>query len=396
MRALLLIVLVVPLWLQAQFAPPAELLFHIDDDHPQYELLLRVDANALNWIQASSDCVAELEIEVALTNTAGLMRHEARLLHAVSLPDSVCMNGPDSVLIVRRQLRWFPDLQQAAIRVVDRNGASVIDHTVELQPRKAGADLYISDLLLSDSLGTDMSSALPFQDYRLSADRLTLPYHISLFTERPRSLRLSVQLFLRGEANPGAPSQPYQSVFSEIEPLYLTSGTTHLSRVVPLEGLPSGDYLAEVYVFEEEEIVAEVSARFEKAWSGLRKIYADLPEAVGQLSPRLTQQQQQRLRSELSTRGQRAFDDYWATIADRYGEQPRRLVERYFQSVAALEQELQVPKPWQTDAGRVWLQYGQPDNTRRDTLDNRVYTTWQYDHYGMHFVFDHAHRQLMY
>ncbi len=372
---------------QAQLAPQAELLLHVENDRPTYELILRLDADRLYWLQDESECAAELEILVDLKGADGSTRHHARLLQRIYLPEERCANGPDTMLIVRQSVRWQPGLHAAEISVRDRNANALFWESIDLQAHDDDQAFYMSDLFLCDSLGGSFAQSPPLIDYRLAAERQRLPYIFSLYTGRPRSLRMSVQLFLRGEVSPGAPSTPYQSVYSEIEPLYLNPGTTELQRILPLEALPSGEYLAEVYLFEDEEIIAERSAAFERVWPGLKQVYRRLPKAVDQLSPRLTKSQLLAMQAGLKTRGQSAFESYWERLARRYGDQPRRLVEQYYQEIEDARASLKVAQPWTTDPGRIWLQYGPPDETLTDTLNGRVFTRWQYDRHQLSFLF---------
>lgn len=145
------------------------------------------------------------------------------------------------------------------------------------------------------------------------------------------------------------------------------------SGLLPSEGLESGSYLVEVFIYQEDRIVAEAGYAFNIVWQRIPEILAN-PE---QYAPFMKWKfADQTLPEALFTSS--GFLEYWIQQNEFQGGYPYEAMEQYFQRALASDSLFLQAHAWNSPRGQYFLLLGEPDSITSLLYHNDSILIWRY------------------
>jgi len=165
-------------------------------------------------------------------------------------------------------------------------------------------------------------------------------------------------------------------------------------RRIPLAGLKSGEYSLEVSILgRRNRVVDRVDVPFRIYWSPEALILYEPEKAISQLKyfaePRdvraMTAEEEDGLKEASSAEERvRRWNEFWAVRDPSPGTTDNELKNEFFNRVEFVNRNFSVMRKegWQTDRGRIFLQFGEPDQVENFPfeLNQKAHQIWYYYH----------------
>lgn len=184
----------------------------------------------------------------------------------------------------------------------------------------------------------------------------------------------------------------YTSVVQLNELLRLEKGRATFSDGIDLFELDAGRYLFEIFLYRDDTLVSEKNIRFELPWKRMREIFSNLDTSLAMMVHVAVPEVIAGLRGvEDEDEKLRRFLAFWDARAEPGLETGAEVLERYFFRIFHANEFFPEDRPgWQTERGRIFALYGQPDGQQALVHGGRKYELWSYDAWNMRFVFAEA------
>ena len=250
-----------------------------------------------------------------------------------------------------------------------------------------------SDIVLSYEPSAASAFERPLLTRLLKPEEDSLFYFMEMYGLNNRALTAKATLFKES----GQQYQPNTSVYTslhqttrQIQPLEAEFGIFR-DTLEPSTYEP-GEYMIQILVYDEENLISEEKAWFIVGGNIKQQILNNLEESIRMLAYILPDSTIENLIQEPPGEVQTiAFLNSWKLL---YQEDTDAYMEAYYEKVFeanrqfAGESEGMVPIPgWQTNRGRIFIQYGQP--TAKDIqIDGKSYLLWTYARWSLSFLFE--------
>lgn len=240
--------------------------------------------------------------------------------------------------------------------------------------------LFASDIYLSAAaFPTDPNSIVHFS--QIEPKQEALFFRCELLSERYQLLTARAVLYR--DRTQGA--QAHATVFTSIEQqnkvLSLSKGKAIFEGKFSLHELKAGDYLLEVLIFEDDQLLRERSVRFSKVWQGYAGLMANLDRAIEMLAPIADEADiSQMLQIKEETGKRAAFENWWETYTSEFQSLH---MATYYQKLLEADSLFSETLPaWKSDRGRAYLLYGKP--IRQELVKSGIrYERWFYEEWNL-------------
>lgn len=251
------------------------------------------------------------------------------------------------------------------------------------------AEYGLSDI----QLFYDLKYAQPLIGSVVGEENTVLPFGLQIHPEPNNYYTLRTALYHQESQTRADPAIHY--VLTQQKSEGLKGGQSLYQDYFNIEGLASGKYLLEVYLFAEERIVAYRSREWILPWSGLKAVTTNLPEAIRQMeviAPKAIIQEL--LRIQDPNEQLEAFRQFWLGKNLSPDDHPTAAMEAFYQAIAATDSFKTANIPgWKTVRGQTFLRFGKPDKMLQKEINGWAYQYWHYARYGMTLAFRREQEQ---
>lgn len=184
----------------------------------------------------------------------------------------------------------------------------------------------------------------------------------------------------------------YTSHLQLNEVLEIQGGKAIFSDGIDLFELPQGAYLLELFLYQDDSLIAEQNSRFRLPWKRLKEVFLDLDASIDQLSHIADPATILRLKSipDMGDKLQ-AFETFWEARNEPGDNSPTAALERYYGRIFYVNQYFQENTPgWQTARGRIHILYGTPENQNQTKWQGREFELWEYPRKRLRFLFERS------
>ncbi len=241
-------------------------------------------------------------------------------------------------------------------------------------------DPFLSDVYLS-TFAFPKIGPKAFHLSRIGANSGQLFFHCELLSRRHQLLTARAVLYRERQQGFEAKATVFTSIQQENKVLTLAEGKAIFEGELLLKGLSSGNYLLEIFIFEDDQLLRERSVRFSLDWQGHEALMAQIDEAIQMLTPIASQEDIHRLLALPDAGAKRnAFEAWWQQYAgDNISEKMATYYEKLLEADSLFDDSLPV---WQSDRAKAYLFYGKP--IRRELVKNGTrYERWYYEEWDL-------------
>lgn len=162
-----------------------------------------------------------------------------------------------------------------------------------------------------------------------------------------------------------------------------------------LEDLDAGEYLIQILVYDDEQYLDEISTRLVIEGKTKQMIYGDLDASIRMMKYMLSQQEiDSLLNIEDPLLKRERFDREWR---DQYAEEAEPQMEMYFKKIYTANERFAEDQPgWETDRGRIFIQYGEPGQEKSGVeIKGQSYRRWTYPAWSLTFLFEKRNQRYV-
>lgn len=352
------------------------------DGGPEMQIWLRFAPEQLAFVQEKTDCAARLKLRVRLRFQNGMMLRDAEFLQAFRRP-SDCAPGDREIFRAARAFSDLPPGRYAVlIEAFDLHGGSSFFREIACGHPPAPRRAACAGLALLEANAPQVRSETPYWREAVRA-------RTQIFSDLTRPVTVRALLYRKDARESWGAAYKYTSVEQRAGALNLRPGVVVYEETFSLSGLPSGEYLIELYVFAEDSLLARTGKPFVYEWRGFERVYADLPLAVRQLRHIATDAQIGEILEAPDEQARvEAFRAFWR---ERYLAQefPVDEAEAYYRRIYHADSAFREGRTpgWQTDRCAELARWGEPDETETRTLRGVRHRIWLYRKFNTRLVF---------
>lgn len=363
--------------------------------------LLREGANTFLYLELSPTLFgigesgfleADLEFHFSFSRHAQGSPYLERRFHKVIRHDFFSGSDP---FFQEFPFELPPGPYQVSIEVKDRKQRRDHYFSFPYESRALNQSVTLSDILLIQEVeGIPVPRPLITEDLAGVPNRLR--FRVEVYSPEARLLTARAILYREDAAPPGPDDREewqvrqYTSQLQLNEVLTLEAGRAVFSDAIDLFELPRGDYLLELFLYDEDSLIAEQNSRFHLPWNRLKEVFLDLNRSIEQMAYVCPAEELARIKSpEDMEEKLRRFQAFWEARNEPGGLSRTEALESYYGRIFHAEEffgEGNTPG-WKTLRGKTHVLYGPPENQMQQSWKGRVYELWDYPGRNLRFVF---------
>lgn len=379
-------------------------------ENTRLDVYTRIPYSSLRFISSGEGFVASYDVRIAVHELRGEDRAGSLLQAPVVSEQRVVARDFAQTRTEQlyhptmQSLRLAPGRYLLDVQLQDGHSNETFSQEVPVEVRDLRGATAISDLILIEAYDPQANSITPVVSNRIGSEQRSVKFFYEVYANQPRDVHVereivrvrksssppSVRSFLgmgRGDEMANA-----EVAYQQTEPRRMSRGRNPFVVEIPLDEFKVGEYVARVSILDD---AGRVIDRTEKSlalhWTGLAEHIRDLDEAIAQLRYIAKASDIQHIQDGRTQEERlRRFREFWERRDPTPGSDRNERMEEYYYRIAYANRNFgQVAEGWQTDRGRVFFRFGEPDLVERQASDvnARPLEVWYYNRIGRRFIF---------
>lgn len=301
--------------------------------------------------------------------------------------------------------KWFhipmvvtPDVYEYEVEVSDpltNSSQIVVDKEIFLV--NASSQIGISDIHLSTTNDQELAFSRPLLPKNLPADTDTLFYFFELSSGRQMVVKTNAYFYENARQAESAQGDIllYASLQKEVEEITIPAGeTVVISGEFPVGGLKKGEYLLDITVAAGSQTPIQETAEFIIGSNLEQRIFSNLDDAIRQMVYILPEVSiNEMLDSPTKESRKIEFEEAWE---DLFREDAQEEMEKYYSRIYEVDDLFaNEPPGWQSDRGKIYLQYGAPATIEEVDIDGKPLLRWVYPQWSLMFLFEKQNQRYI-
>ncbi|MEZ4774881.1 MAG: GWxTD domain-containing protein [Bacteroidia bacterium] len=288
-----------------------------------------------------------------------------------------------------------PDDYEIDVDILDRDldahVSLTLDEPFTVHP---ASEVQVSDIFLSYRDSFQQAFLAPLPGKTISQGVENLFYYLEIKAPGYEVLSVRAVLYKEQKNQESTSTQAYESMYQSSQVIYVTEGQKLVFKdVIPVANLSEGEYLLDIRIYDDDEPLNNEGIRFEVGGNIQKKIFSDLDESIRMMEYTVPVEILERLLRFPDEKVKAVeFKDVWKEL---YGENADKMMEAYFRKIyQANERFGEGTDGWQTDRGRIFIQYGEP-RIKSLTINGKEYERWTYGKWSLSFLFEKRNQRYV-
>lgn len=189
----------------------------------------------------------------------------------------------------------------------------------------------------------------------------------------------------------------YHSLSKNTQELIVKNGKAVLAGQFDIAGMPEGEYLIQIDVFDDRQHIGHSNAFFSRKSSILGRIYQDLDLSIAMLKHIHKDGQTKNLQKPATYEDKKSyFTKVWQELNP---EDPETEMTQYYKKIYSFVDSIALPgEIWDSDRAKIYVQYGKPDANNgilRFSKGSRNYERWIYKQFHLSFTFEQRNNRFI-
>lgn len=301
--------------------------------------------------------------------------------------------------------KWFhiplmivPDVYEYEVEVSDplTNSSQVVVEE-EIFLVNLSSRIKVSDIHLSDQKDAELAFRRPFLAKNLPGDTDTLFYFMELTSSIEANVRSSAFFYENARQTESGQGDIllYASLQEEVQNIGIQKGETILiSGAFPVSKLKKGEYLLDVTISSGTEDPIQETADFIIGSNLTQRIFSNLDDAIRQMAYILPASSiNEMLDSPTDESRKIEFEEAWE---DLFREDANVEMEKYYSRIYQVNELFSDETPgWQSDRGKIFIQYGEPATTEEFVRNGQTLLRWLYPQWSLMFLFEERNKRYL-
>lgn len=257
--------------------------------------------------------------------------------------------------------------------------------------------LSLSDIFISAMNNADSAFQQPLLVENLSSGFDSLFYFMKVVSTR--NMMINSNAFFYENARESRAGRSETQVYASLQEKsssysLLANQETVISGYLLTSELTEGDYLLDITIAGGGGDALQETASF-RVGSNIRQIiFSNLDDAIRKMTFILPESSVNELLDNPSEDARRIeFLEAWE---DLYHEEADFEMEKYYLRLEEVEQKFADSRPgWQTDRGKIYMQYGEPGRIDDISKGGISYRRWIYPQWSMMFLFEERNQTFL-
>lgn len=271
---------------------------------------------------------------------------------------------------------------------------AIVLHTEEEFLVNPGGSLQLSDIYLSTSPDAGVSTQAPLLSPQVPPSLDTLYVHLGILSNASQEVRVEALLYESLDSdNEGSDILVYASLNAQQQVIALRRDeATFFSEKLSIGTLSEGKYLLEITVNSNTGSTLRESIPFVIGGNLEEWVAANLDDAIRMMQYVVPVEIVEELLDFPDREAQLlAFFETWEEL---YRDEAILEMERYYQQIFLAKDRFAEPGKagWETDRGRIFIEYGEPARIEPWQYKGQDYQRWYYPEWSLVFLFE-VHNQ---
>jgi GWxTD domain-containing protein len=355
-------------------------------------LLLNLEPTLFHIDPATGILAGDLRLTVSFRKSATGQIVQVRQREIQSALDFLSSSNP---LMQQLYFQLRPGSYEAIVEIEDRTTRKHHLESFNFQCRDMQASIAISDPVLLQYLGPGLPPT-PLLGDHISSSPEKLSMNMVVWAKDPGYFRAKAVLYRKQGSLTSGPtdkdrlhSNEYFTTIQFNAVVDARKGRGQLQQSLDVNDLPHGEYLLEIYLYQEDSLVAEANRSFFIDWKYLGSVFGNLHQSIDMMAWIASPETIIALKQIKDADEQLAsFLDFWGKRANPSRETALDAIERYYARVFYANENFSEATPgWQTDRGKAIALYGPPDHQSSLKFNGQLFEIWTYSKWGMRFLF---------
>lgn len=260
-------------------------------------------------------------------------------------------------------------------------------------------EALVSDILLSYQPTIQEAFQRPMLSELLDPDMFRLYYFLEVYGLNERSVSTQATLY-KENGQKVSNTSAYTSLHQKFRILESEESNRGVfGDTLDLSDLEPGEYMIQVLIYEGEYLLSEEKAWFILGGNTKQRVLADLEESIRMLVYILPDSTVDNLIQEPPGEVRKiAFMNSWKLL---YQTDTDSYLESYYEKMFEANErykgeskEGEAISGWQTDRGRIFIQYGEPTE-KEIQIKGKPYLLWTYAGWSLSFLFEPKDQQYI-
>lgn len=294
--------------------------------------------------------------------------------------------------------KWFhiplmlaSDVYQYEVEVSDplSNSSDIIAEE-EVFVVNTGNEVRVSDIYLSGSNDPQAAFETPFLVTNLPGNTDTLYYFMELSSSREITVKSSAFFYENARQTESVKGDIllYASLQEKVQNLTLEQDKIALiSGAFPVSDLKKGEYLLDIAIITGIGDPIKATTDFIIGSNLEQRIFSDLDNAIRQMAYILPASTiNEMLDSPTKESRKIEFEEAWE---DLFREDAEKEMEKYYSRIYEVNELFSDEVAgWQTDRGKIYIEYGKPGEIEAFVRNGKTLTRWLYPQWSLMFLFE--------
>jgi GWxTD domain-containing protein len=294
----------------------------------------------------------------------------------------------ENVFFRRYGFNLPPGVYSVEIAITDRHDGKLYFASLDFDCKDLTKGFQMSDIVLEQ----DFLGALGAQKLltgKISPHPGNLRYWLEIYAPTPAPLTCRAVLF-RKTGQQMAQVNRFSAMNQQVAILKPAGGKVRFADTLALEGLESGEYLLEVYLEQDQKLLAEESRAFTVEWKKAGRVFGNLDLSIQMMRYiAIPTQMRELLNSPSEEEKIERFQRFWENIEQQPGGTSIQRMEDYFDRAFFAQDNFGEAsrEGYLTDRGRTYILYGPPARQSSAVINGFEASIWDYQQPKLRFVF---------
>lgn len=270
----------------------------------------------------------------------------------------------------------------------------------KVQVNASNREALLSDIYLSYESDPPIAFRNPVLNQLLEVGTEELYYFLEVYTLNSRRLTTRATLYKESGNQAYRSTSAYTSL-NQTSRQILTSPEQkgQFGDTLDLRGLQPGEYMIQVLIYDEDYLLSEENAWFVLGGDIKQRVLENLEESIRMLTYILPDSiVDQLLQEPIGDVKEVAFLNSWKRL---YHKDTEAKMEAYYAKMFEANRRFQdeeengiVLPGWQTERGRIFVQYGEPTE-KQIQIRGKPYLVWTYAKWSLSFLFEQQEQRYV-
>lgn len=294
----------------------------------------------------------------------------------------------ENVFFRRYGFNLPPGVYTVEIEVTDRHDGKLYFSTLDFDCKDLTKGYQLSDIVLEQ----DFLGALGAQKLltgKISPHPGNLRYWLDIYAPTSTPLTCRAVLF-RKIGQQSSQVNRFSAMNQQVAVLKPQKGRARFADTLALDGLESGEYLLEIYLEQDQQLLAEESRAFTVEWKKAGRVFGNLELSIEMMQYIASPAEMKALQNCPSEEEKiERFQRFWDEMSHKPGGTSIQRMEDYFERAFYAQDNFGEAETegYLTARGKTYILYGPPEKETTAMIGNAQMIVWDYFQMQLRFTF---------